>query len=143
MGSRRSVQAGVIANARACAMSRASIRREHPATGTIRMAGLPVKLSQIPGVVRTAAPMLGQHSTEVLRESGYSQAEIEKLRESRVIGTGSEYYLFRNRRVDAGRSVKREQRGQFADTRRQLDGKQECYQLSRMRGASERLDILG
>ena len=63
---------------------------EHPAAGTIRMAGLPVKLSQNPGVVRTAAPMLGQHSAEVLRESGYSQAEIEKLRQSSVIGTGSE-----------------------------------------------------
>jgi crotonobetainyl-CoA:carnitine CoA-transferase CaiB-like acyl-CoA transferase len=63
---------------------------EHPAAGAIRMAGLPVKLSQNPGAVRSAAPMLGQHSAEVLREIGFSQADIERLHQSRVIGTSSD-----------------------------------------------------
>jgi crotonobetainyl-CoA:carnitine CoA-transferase CaiB-like acyl-CoA transferase len=59
---------------------------EHPTAGTIRMAGLPIKLSQNPGAVRTAAPTLGQHSAEILRETGYSQAEIERLCLGGVIG---------------------------------------------------------
>jgi crotonobetainyl-CoA:carnitine CoA-transferase CaiB-like acyl-CoA transferase len=59
---------------------------EHPVAGPIRMAGLPIKLSQNPGAVRTAAPMLGQHSAEILRETGYTQAEIESLCLGGVIG---------------------------------------------------------
>jgi crotonobetainyl-CoA:carnitine CoA-transferase CaiB-like acyl-CoA transferase len=60
---------------------------EHPLAGTIRMAGLPVKMSETPGAVRTAAPLLGQHSEEILREVGYSSAEIEKLVAGGIVGS--------------------------------------------------------
>jgi formyl-CoA transferase len=44
-----------------------------------RMLGIPVKLSDTPGHVRRVAPSLGEHSGEVLREAGFSDAEIAAL----------------------------------------------------------------
>ena len=38
---------------------------QHPKAGAIRTLGVPVKLSDTPGSVRFAAPMLGQHDGEV------------------------------------------------------------------------------
>ncbi len=52
---------------------------EHPVEGTIRALGIPVKLSDTPGAIRRPAPLLGQHSEEILRESGFSASEIEAL----------------------------------------------------------------
>ena len=43
---------------------------EHPEEGTIRALGIPVKLSDTPGGVRRPAPLLGQHTAEILREAG-------------------------------------------------------------------------
>jgi crotonobetainyl-CoA:carnitine CoA-transferase CaiB-like acyl-CoA transferase len=45
----------------------------------IRMLGIPVKLSGTPGAIRRTAPQLGQHTAEVLREAGFSDAEIAAL----------------------------------------------------------------
>jgi formyl-CoA transferase len=41
---------------------------EHPEAGTIHGLGIPIKLSATPGSIRRAAPLLGQHGDEVLRE---------------------------------------------------------------------------
>ena len=41
---------------------------DHPRAGKVRMVGAPVRLSETPGAVRTPAPMLGEHTDEVLRE---------------------------------------------------------------------------
>lgn len=40
----------------------------HPVAGKLKMPGVPVKLSDTPGSVRTPAPTLGQHSVEILQE---------------------------------------------------------------------------
>jgi crotonobetainyl-CoA:carnitine CoA-transferase CaiB-like acyl-CoA transferase len=45
----------------------------------------PVYLSETPGEIRTRAPLLGEHTDEVLASVGYSAEEIAKLRESRVV----------------------------------------------------------
>ena len=60
---------------------------DHPTAGKIKMAGLPVKLSANPGSVRSHAPLLGEHSAEVLRELGWSPERIAALREKGVIGS--------------------------------------------------------
>ncbi len=41
---------------------------EHPRAGTVRLLGIPVKLSATPGCIRRPAPLLGQHTAEVLAE---------------------------------------------------------------------------
>jgi len=45
----------------------------------------PVRLSETPGEVRRRAPMLGEHTDEVLRELGFSDVEITVFRDSGVI----------------------------------------------------------
>lgn len=52
---------------------------DHPAAGKAHALGLPVKMSQTPGGVRRAAPLLGQHTREVLAEAGLAVEEIERL----------------------------------------------------------------
>ena len=46
------------------------VRLEHPVEGKIRALGIPVKLSDTPGAIRRPAPLLGEHTTEVLEEAG-------------------------------------------------------------------------
>ncbi len=52
---------------------------EHPIAGAVKTIGLPVKLSKTPGGVHRPAPLLGQHTNEVLLEHGYSVSEINEL----------------------------------------------------------------
>ena len=57
----------------------------HPSLGNLSLFGLPIKLSATPGSVRRAAPVIGQHSDDILAAAGYGAGEIAALRESRVI----------------------------------------------------------
>ena len=47
--------------------------------------GVPVKLSDTPGSVRSAAPDFGESTPSILKELGYSEKEIEKFAEMNVI----------------------------------------------------------
>lgn len=58
---------------------------EHDEAGTIRMPGLPFKLSETPGGIRSAPPLLGEHTEEVLAELGLKAAEIRSLMNAGVI----------------------------------------------------------
>ena len=58
---------------------------EHPMAGRIKNIGIPIKLSETPGVIRRPAPTLGQHTSEVLEEFGCNPAEIAQLRTRRVV----------------------------------------------------------
>jgi crotonobetainyl-CoA:carnitine CoA-transferase CaiB-like acyl-CoA transferase len=51
----------------------------HPTEGAIRTVGIPVKFSGTPGSIGRLAPTLGEHSTELLAEVGYSSGEIDAL----------------------------------------------------------------
>ncbi len=52
---------------------------EHPIAGWVKTLGLPVKFSKTPGSVTSPAPLLGQHSQDVLLEAGYTEAEIKQF----------------------------------------------------------------
>ncbi len=59
---------------------------EHSRLGPVETLGLPVKFSRTPGGVRRGAPLLGEQTREVLKEHGYSEAEITMLaREGAII----------------------------------------------------------
>ncbi len=57
------------------------VQLNHPVAGKMTVPGIPVKLSDTPGALRTAAPTLGQHTEEVLSELlGYTAEQIAQLR---------------------------------------------------------------
>jgi len=58
---------------------------DHPRFGKVNQVGIGIKLSDTPGEVRSLAARLGQHTDELLSGLGYSQAEIEKLRQDGVV----------------------------------------------------------
>ncbi|SEF13808.1 formyl-CoA transferase/CoA:oxalate CoA-transferase [Burkholderia sp. WP9] len=58
-----------------------------PGLGSMRMGGLPVKLSETPGSVALHPPRLGQHTEVVLREIGLSAIDIADLAERGVVAT--------------------------------------------------------
>ena len=49
----------------------------HPQAGGTRALGCPLHFSETPARIDRPAPMLGEHTREVLLESGYSKAEID------------------------------------------------------------------
>jgi crotonobetainyl-CoA:carnitine CoA-transferase CaiB-like acyl-CoA transferase len=55
------------------------VETSHPTAGQVASIGLPIKFSETPGSVRRAAPVLGQHTREVLREHGFSDAEANQM----------------------------------------------------------------
>jgi crotonobetainyl-CoA:carnitine CoA-transferase CaiB-like acyl-CoA transferase len=64
----------------------AIVESTHPIAGTVRMTAPPVRMSETPGSIRLPAPLLGQHTEEVLRERlALSDAEIARLRAAGVI----------------------------------------------------------
>jgi len=58
----------------------------HPIAGALSIVGVPMKFSETPGGVRKAAPLLGEHTEEVLRTLlSRSDHEIKTLRDEGVI----------------------------------------------------------
>ena len=49
------------------------------------IADTPVRLSETPGGIRHRAPVLGEHTAEVLAEIGYDDAAVARLREVGVV----------------------------------------------------------
>ncbi len=58
---------------------------EQPGYGRARMLDFPVKASATPARIRRPAPLLGEHTAEVLGELGLPKAEIERLAAAGVI----------------------------------------------------------
>ncbi len=62
------------------------VELDQPGIGAMKIAGSPIHLSDTPGKVYAHAPLLGEHSEEVLREIlKYTPQEISRLREKGVI----------------------------------------------------------
>jgi crotonobetainyl-CoA:carnitine CoA-transferase CaiB-like acyl-CoA transferase len=87
------VPAGPIYNYAEALNSEQAVAREmvlkiqHPVEGETRALGFPVKLSATPQQVRHPAPLLGQHTDEILGEIGLSAEAIDAMRQAGAFGT--------------------------------------------------------
>jgi crotonobetainyl-CoA:carnitine CoA-transferase CaiB-like acyl-CoA transferase len=52
---------------------------DHPKIGMMKTLGLPIKSTGELTEIRKPAPLLGQHTEEVLAEIGYGKADIEAM----------------------------------------------------------------
>jgi formyl-CoA transferase len=62
-----------------------AVRIEHPTLGAIKALGSPIKMSETPPNVARRAPLLGEHTREVLREAGYSDRDIDLFIETAAV----------------------------------------------------------
>jgi len=60
----------------------------HAEYGPLKVLGIPIKLSDTPGVVENAPPKFGEHNRAVLEELGYLQDEIGTLARTGVVSGG-------------------------------------------------------
>jgi crotonobetainyl-CoA:carnitine CoA-transferase CaiB-like acyl-CoA transferase len=59
---------------------------EDPVAGRIKQIGIPIKLSDTPGSIRTPPPELGQHTEEILTKIvGLTKDEVKSLRKAKVV----------------------------------------------------------
>lgn len=61
------------------------IEVEHPRMGKMRLVGSAIELSRTPPQISAPPPTLGEHADQVLRELGYDEAAIARLKEEGVI----------------------------------------------------------
>lgn len=59
---------------------------QHPVAGEVKVVAPAVKMSATPAEITRPAPLVGQHSAEILREVGYSDDEISAFAESGTVG---------------------------------------------------------
>ena len=58
---------------------------DHPVAGRVRAPGIPVRMSETEPSVRRHPPLLGEHTDEILRDLGYADTDIAKLRADSVV----------------------------------------------------------
>jgi crotonobetainyl-CoA:carnitine CoA-transferase CaiB-like acyl-CoA transferase len=67
------------------------VEMDQPELGAVRLLGLPVKLSRTPGDPTRPAPALGEHTTDVLTDAGFSSEDVAALIDSgAVAGMGAD-----------------------------------------------------
>ena len=60
---------------------------DHPAAGRLRQARSPARFDGTPSAIRCGAPLLGEHTDEVLKELSYTEATIRELHADKIVGS--------------------------------------------------------
>ena len=58
---------------------------DHPTRGSMELVGQPVRFHRTPWRLRNACPEMGEHTDAILADLGYSEGEIDTLRERKVL----------------------------------------------------------
>jgi len=64
------------------------VEYDHPTEGRVKTPGFPIKFSKSPTTIERGAPLVGQHTREILAEVGRSPDEIETLINAGVVKAG-------------------------------------------------------
>jgi crotonobetainyl-CoA:carnitine CoA-transferase CaiB-like acyl-CoA transferase len=72
------------------ASSQIIIEYDHHAAGRLRQTRAPAQFERTQNEMPKGAPLLNEHGDEILREVGYGDAEIERLRNDGVLGAAPE-----------------------------------------------------
>jgi crotonobetainyl-CoA:carnitine CoA-transferase CaiB-like acyl-CoA transferase len=67
---------------------------EHPLLGRVRQFGNLITFSETPARQQRAAPMVGEHTREILEQLGYDDAAMDDLRARKVVTWPDEHYPF-------------------------------------------------
>ena len=62
------------------------IEMDHPELGRVSQIGMPIKMSETPGKVRSFSPLPGEHTSEVLLDLGYKKQEIDRMLQDGIVG---------------------------------------------------------
>ena len=61
------------------------VETEHPHAGRVRQARNAARFEGTPAEHRLGAPHLGEHTRELMRELGYSSAQVDRLRDQQAV----------------------------------------------------------
>lgn len=61
------------------------VEMEYPCFGKIKVPNIAFRLSKSPGAIKRPAPVVGQHTVEILKEVGYSEEQIKELLAKKVV----------------------------------------------------------
>lgn len=61
------------------------VHQEHPVAGRVMMPGIPIKLSKTPGAIETPAPLLGEHTQQILQGIGFSEEDIWDMKQQGIV----------------------------------------------------------
>jgi crotonobetainyl-CoA:carnitine CoA-transferase CaiB-like acyl-CoA transferase len=65
--------------------NRMTVRVASPIKADLTLTGLPLTLSATPGEIRLPAPLVGQHTDDILAELGYGPSQVAELRQAGVV----------------------------------------------------------
>ncbi|WP_080745142.1 CoA transferase [Cupriavidus necator] len=65
------------------------VESEHPVLGTVNNIGLPVRFRQGARAAQRPAPLLGEHTEEILQEAGFPAAQIARLARDGIVANGA------------------------------------------------------
>ncbi|MDW9541900.1 CoA transferase [Sinorhizobium meliloti] len=64
------------------------VEYDHPTEGRVKTPGFPIKFSKTPSTVNRGAPVVGQHTREILKDAGYDDARIAALEAAGAVAAG-------------------------------------------------------